>query len=172
MNFQAVADVVNELYILLIAFSALLGIFLVFQGGRRLVWSSQFGGMNSMGSRSFTSEAMGYFFGGFISVTIIHLLSQMRKDFFGMEEFSWTTLETSESPIAFAESFFFAAFGLLGIWLVIKAALAAPKIADGKETAGSVMMLLALALACVSARDINTAISGLTVFNPLTFFSG
>ena len=77
MNFQAVADIVNELYIFLILASGTGGLWLFVQGMRRLVWASQFGGMNSMGSRSFTSEAAGYLFGSLITITVINFIGQI-----------------------------------------------------------------------------------------------
>lgn len=172
MNEQAIADVINELYTLLVIFSGTGGVYLFVQGVRRLVWASQFGGMNSMGSRSFTSEAAGYLFGSLITITVINFIGQMRKDFFGMEEYSWDQLASGGTSIDFAANFFFSAFGLLGIWLVIKAGFAMPKISEGKETVGGVAMYVILALACTSARELNDAITELTVFNPLTFFSG
>ena len=168
-NTAAFNEIINYLPIFLTAIGALISVVMLVQGVRRLVWASQLGGINSMGTKSFTSEGLGYIIGSIVVGQFAWMISAIAGDLIGAPEFSWVPLSNETSSMQYAGKLIVNLASLFGIVLVMKGGMAIPKISEGQATFSQVVWLILIGVAATQLVWLNQQIASLTPFNPMGF---
>lgn len=172
MNLTAIADVVNELYAFLIVLGAIIMLLCFRSGIMRFMWSSQMGGMNSMGTRNFTAEGGSYIFAGLVAGFFTWLVTATTGDLFGTQPYAWKPLQQTDDSMRFVGDFITRVFTLLGFVLAYKSAGTAKKIGTGEATFALFITQISIAILLTQVEWASNQISTFTPFNPLGIFFG
>ncbi len=170
-NTAELANILNLLHSLAVMFSGLLGVWLFYQFGKRMLWASQLGGMNSMGSRSFSGEALNYFIGSFISINAAWFISSFGSEMLNAgQDYSWVPVQANQTnSLEFVGKFLISTFKLIGYFMIVTAGNQISKIGENGVTGTSVFWRLVIGALCTQFEWVNMAIQELTPFNPLGF---
>jgi hypothetical protein len=168
-NTEGLVDLLNALHAFAVMLSGLLGVVLMIKCLQRTLWATQMGGMNSMGTRSFSGEAMRYFFGSVVSLNAAWVLSSFSRDILGIsEDYSWVPVQADQqNSIEFVGMFLISTFKLIGFFMIVTAGNKITQIGEGGVTGGSVFWQLVIGALCTQMVWLNQAIQFLTPFNPL-----
>lgn len=171
MDFNAIADIVNATYIFMVTLGYLLMVWLMYLGMNRVIWASQFGGMNSMGSRNYTAEALGYFFAAMICGYFSWFANSVMGDMTG-QQYKWKNLQATGDNLKFIGDFLTSAFTLVGFAIAYRTAGLAKKVGTGEVTVSTIIVNLLIAVLCTQLPWISQQISTFTPFNPMGLFFG
>jgi hypothetical protein len=170
-NTAELANVLNALHSLAVVFSGILGVWLFIQCTKRILWASQMGGMSSMGSKSFTSEAFNYFMGSMIAINAAWFISSFGSEILNTgKEYSWVPVQDNHSTsLEFVGIFMISVFKLIGYFMIVISGNKISKIGENGVTGSSVFWQLIIGALCTQFEWVNLAIQELTPFNPLGF---
>lgn len=168
-NTTALNDILNYLPIVIFVFGGLVSVFFFYMAMIRITWAAKLGGINSMGTKSFTVEAMNYILGAIVVGNVAWVISGISGDLITAQEYSWEPLADNTNSMIYTGKLLLAIANLFGIVLVTKGGMAIPKISDGQATISNVMWLIIIGVAATQLVWINQQIANFTVFNPLGF---
>lgn len=172
VNVQAIAEIFTAIQMLIIVISGAAGLWAFQQTWVRLVWAAQLGGINSMGTRSYVSEAGAYFAGGLIAMNALGFAATAAGDLTGSSAVAWNPITVqTENPMLFVGEILVAGFWIIGISLVIKSGLSLPKISEGSATFSGCAFGFLFGALCMRFEWVNThLINEVVPFNPLGLF--
>lgn len=171
MNFTALAEILNNTYLLLVALGSMLMIFWFIEAIRRFVWASEFGGMNSMGTRNFSSEGIAFLFASMIAGNFAWFVSAVTGDLYGAEQFTWVQVQESDDHLKYIGDVIVALFTIIGFSIAYKTAgIIRGGSGQGEVPVGKVIINISIAILCTQIRWVSTTIGELTPFNPLGLF--
>lgn len=168
-NTSAFNEIINYLPILILTIGGLISIIMAYSGVTRFIWAAKLGGINSMGTKSFTSEGFGFLIGSIIVGNVVWMISAVAGDLIGATETTWVPLTEGNNSMQYAGQLIIRLAYLFGIVLVMKGGMAIPKISDGQATMSQVIWLIIIGVLATQLTWLNAQIASLTPFNPMGF---
>ncbi len=172
MNLAAIANIVNNLYLLIWTLGGLISIWFVYRGITRFIWASQLGGMNSMGTRNFVSEGLLMVLGGVIAGYFTWFVTATTGDLYGAQPYQWKQLQDTGNSLRFIGDFIVSSFTIMGFVMAYQIPGMTRKVSSGEATGSSVVWQLIIAIMCTQVEWLSQQISTFTPFNPFGLFFG
>ena len=171
INVQAIAELLTAIKVLLSVGTGLIGLFMIYRAITKATWAVQMGGINSMGTKDFTSEALLGFAGGLVTMNVSLWAAAGAADLMGVDNVTWrgVTAQT-EDPMKFIGEFIIASFWLIGFTMIGKSGISAPKISEGQISAGTVFFYFCFGIVMMNFEWLNAEITNLVPFNPMAVF--
>lgn len=166
-NVAGITALIDDMYLAIIAIAGLIGVINFVRGTILIKYAAQLGGMNSMGTRSFYSEASIHIFAGIIMIYFASYISLVGEDLF-QAQFEWNNEAEAASGLYGFGSFVLKLIKLFGVLLMFKGVLALTDKEGGsikKFFLSTFFGLLAMYIEAVSKE-----FSLYTGFNPLALF--
>jgi hypothetical protein len=162
-------EIINYLPIFIMAIGSLVSLFMAYQAIVRFLWASKLGGINSMGTKSFTSEAVGYLIGALVVGNVVWVITSITGDLISAPEFSWEPLTNEVNSMQYAGKLIVNISSIFGIVLVMRGGMSIPKISQGQATITEVIWLILIGVLATQLIWVNQQIANLTPFNPMGF---
>lgn len=171
MNLSEIANVLNSFYLLLVALGTMLMVYWFIEAIRRFVWASEFGGMNSMGTRNFSSEGIAFLMASMVAGNFAWFITAITGDLYGAEQFTWVEVKETDDHLKYIGDVIVALFTIIGFSVAYKTAgIIKSGNGQGEVPVGKVIINFAIAILCTQVRWLSTTIGEFTPFNPLGLF--
>jgi hypothetical protein len=162
-------EILNYLPTFILVIGSLISFFMAYKAVIRFIWASKLGGINSMGTKSFTSEAIGYLIGALIVGNVVWVVSSISGDLISAPELSWKPLTNEANSMQYAGKLIVRLASIFGIVLVMRGGMSIPKISEGQATVTEVIWLILIGVLATQLMWFNQQIATFTPFNPMGF---
>jgi hypothetical protein len=167
INLQGIIELIDQFYLTLIVLAGTVGTFYAGNGVLLLRVAIQMGGMNSMGTRSFYSEAAMKICVGIICWYLIAFISGIGEEIVGMQ-FEW------DEPLANTDGYLLGVMvlkiiRLTGVYLCFKGTLSLTNREGGGF--GSLFRTYAFGLIAIFIVPFGEALGQIFGFNPVALFA-
>lgn len=167
LNMTAIVALIDNFYVVIIAVAGLIGIFNFIRGWFLVKYAVQLGGMNSMGTRSFYSEAGLHIFSGLMLIYFTSYIGNIGGELFSAQ-FEWNDDSANSSGFYVFGGIIIKIIKLFGVFLMLKGLLS---LTDGESGTVKKFILTSLfGLLAMYIEVVSNEFSRYTGINPLALF--
>jgi hypothetical protein len=170
MNFdwQGVIDLLDQFYLIIIGLSGICALYYGARGWIGLKVAGQMGGMNSMGTRSFISEALVNLLACYLFASLAWVIGAISDELVGVT-FAWDSANESQAGQYLAGTVVIKIIQLIGVYTIFNTFFGLVDKNGGAKISTTILRLL-MGVGFVGIEWINNELSKNTGVNPLALF--